>query len=66
MITGTRDVVRTVRQQQSRRSSRMFFWIGLIAVTAWKFRWNAETRVPDSCATSSTRVSLSRIHRTAV
>ncbi len=43
-------------------------WIGLIAVTAWKFRWNAETLIPDSCATSSTRnggVWFSRIHRTA-
>ena len=37
--------------------SRMCFWnwIGLIAVTAWKFRWNAETLIPESCATSSTR-----------
>jgi hypothetical protein len=36
----------------------MFFWnlIGLIAVTTWKFRRNAETFVPDSCASSSTRL----------
>ncbi|KAF0648199.1 hypothetical protein K701_19210 [Streptomyces fradiae ATCC 10745 = DSM 40063] len=40
--------------------SRICFWnwIGLIAVTAWKFRWNAETLIPEARARSSTRKAL--------
>jgi len=30
-------------------------WIGLSAVTAWKFRWNADVLMPQERASSSTR-----------